>query len=757
MGVGMTERLGFSLKLALFALLSTTLVSADAVYAAQAQQARAERPKLGLVLSGGGARGFAHIGALKALEELRVRFDVIAGTSMGSMVGGAYAAGYSAKQIEDITLAVDWPRMFAPRPDRDRMDWQGKDNDRRGLGPTEIGVTRDGLRFSGQLVPSQELDIFLQRSTEPFNSVYDLSELDIPFAAVATDLESGQRVVLQKEISLAQAMRCSMSVPGAFRPAEYKGRVLVDGGLIDNLPIDLARDMGADRVVAINVGTPLGKRDDIKGVLGVMAQVVNILTEQNVRKSKESIRPGDIYIEPDLGELTSGDFMKSRDIIEIGYKAVMDNRELFEPYIEDEYDYRFYLSARYEKTLVEGEHNISEVKVAGLEHVNPEHVLATIDIDTDKPVSNEQAAEAARDIWAEGDFQSVPFRFEPGPNGTEVLVFEPEEKTVGYSRLMFGGNVQSDFQSSNTFNVLLAHTWGWLNKWGGEWRNEIQLGEVKRFLSEFHQPLGVGGRWFLMPRVSYQWEPFDLYVGDSDTPVGEFRTETFEAGVFLGYEFPRLGRVSAGAGWYDSRIKTETFITDLKYTEDSSFVSLRANFDTLDDASFPRRGFYFDGSVTYDFNPQGSIGEPDSNTRYEIRAAIPLQFGERTTALVSGRVAAASEVGNYNMGGVFNLSGSPYGRYSGDRLAFGRVMIYHDLSRTMRELRMPIYLGGTFEIGRVWNGTITEDIGDQGTPWRKAASLYIASDTWLGPMYLVAGRTFGESSSLTFYWGRLLW
>lgn len=220
MGVGMTERLGFSLKLALFALLSTTLVSADAVYAAQAQQARAERPKLGLVLSGGGARGFAHIGALKALEELCVRFDVIAGTSMGSMVGGAYAAGYSAKQIEDITLAVDWPRMFAPRPDRDRMDWQGKDNDRRGLGPTEIGVTRDGLRFSGQLVPSQELDIFLQRSTEPFNSVYDLSELDIPFAAVATDLESGQRVVLQKEISLAQAMRCSMSVPGHFvRPS----------------------------------------------------------------------------------------------------------------------------------------------------------------------------------------------------------------------------------------------------------------------------------------------------------------------------------------------------------------------------------------------------------------------------------------------------------------------------------------------------------------------------------------------------------
>ena len=211
----MTKRLGFSLKLALFALLSTTIVGADAVYAAPTQQARAERPRLGLVLSGGGARGFAHIGALKALEELRVRFDVITGTSMGSMVGGAYAAGYSAKQIEDITLAVDWPRMFAPRPDRNRMDWQGKDNDRRGLGPTEIGVTKDGLRFSGQLVPSQELDIFLQRSTQPFNSVYDLSELEKVWFEGIEYLRQFKLVDSEHEINFLLASGKSVLCEGA--------------------------------------------------------------------------------------------------------------------------------------------------------------------------------------------------------------------------------------------------------------------------------------------------------------------------------------------------------------------------------------------------------------------------------------------------------------------------------------------------------------------------------------------------------------
>lgn len=742
-----------SLSVRLLVLLAAALGAG----AAQAAEASLDKPRLGLVLSGGGARGFAHIGALKALEELRVRFDVVTGTSMGSMVGGAYAAGYSAHQIEAITLAVDWPRMFSPVPDRERMDWQAKDDNRRGYGMLEMGVGRDGLKLPAQVVPSQELNIFLQRSTEPFNHIYDLSKLAIPFAAVATDLETGQAVVLQKEVTLSQAMRCSMSVPGAFRPVEHKGRLLVDGGLVDNLPVDLARGMGAQRVVAINTGTPLSKRGDIRGVVGVMGQVVNILTEQNVRKSKASLTPEDIYIEPELGELTSGDFLKTEEIIAIGYKAVMAKKELFAPYADSPEDYERYLTARQQKTDNDGQHRISSVQVAGLKRVNPERVLAQADIDTSRPVTNEEAAEAARNIWAGGDFMNVPFRFEPGPNGTEVLVFEPEEQSIGYSTLRFGGNIQSDFLSSNTFNVLLSHTWGWLNDWGAHWRNEIQVGEIKRFLSEFTQPLGAASNWFVMPRVSYQWEPFDLYVDDNRIPVGEFRTETLEGALYLGYEFPRLGRVSTGGGWYKRRIRTETFITNIKEDESSPFVSVRANFDTLDNASFPRRGFYLDGALSYALNPSGmqdtGAGNPD--VRYDAQAALPVRLGRYTTALLSFKGGLGSDADNYNLGGVFNLSGSPHGRYAGDRLLFGRVMLYHDVSRTMRELRMPVYLGGTLEAGRVWSSAIGDQVSGQDESWQRAASVFVASDSWVGPIYLVLGRTFGQSSSLTFYWGRL--
>lgn len=744
----------------IFRSVCTTLFALTAALAAGAAASGdvpADKPRLGLVLSGGGARGFSHIGALKALEELRVRFDVVAGTSMGSMVGGAYAAGYSAEQIEAITLAVDWPRMFAPSPDRERMSWQSKNDNRRGFSQLEIGVDKDGLHLPGQVVPSQELSIFLQRSTEPFSSVYDLSKLDIPFAAVATDLESGEAVVLQKNVTLAQAMRCSMSIPGAFRPVEHDGRILVDGGLVDNLPVGVARQMGAERVVAINAGTPLGKRGQIRGVVGVMGQVVNILTEQNVRKSRASLTDRDIYIEPDLSDFTSGDFMQAREIIEAGYRAVMDNKALFEPYRESSRDYDIYLTARHEKTRTDGLHSVSSVRVAGLERVNPERVLAEADIDTDKPVTNEEAAESARNIWASGDFMNVPFRFEPGPENTEVLVFEPEEKSIGYSTIRLGGNIQTDFQSSNTFNVLLSHTWSWLNDWGAEWRNEIQVGEVKRFLSEFLQPLGPASNWYVMPHLSYQWEPFDLYLRNDRIPVGKFRTEMLDAGVFFGYEFPRLGRIAAGGGWYESRIRTETYVENIKAEESSSFVSVRANFDTLDNASFPRRGFYFEGNLTYAINPHGSQdgGSTNPKTHYGLKAGLPVRLGTHTTVLLSGEGGMGSDADTYNLGGVFNLSGSPYGRYAGDRLLFGRAMVYHDISRTMRELGMPVYIGGTIEAGRIWSSIISDRVAESDEEWRHAASVFVASDSWIGPVYLVLGRTFGESSSLTFYWGRL--
>ncbi len=740
----------------LLLLCSALLVFSEAQAAEQSTRgAPPARERIGLVLSGGGARGFAHIGVLKALEELHVPFDVVAGTSMGSMVGGGFAAGYSADEIRSITLSVNWPRMFAPSPDREKLTWRQKEDDRQGLGRGEIGLTRKGLEFPAEVVPSQELDIFLQRVTEPVASVNDLSQLSIPFAAVATDLETGERVVLQKNVTLAQAMRASMSVPGAYAPVQFHGRLLVDGGLVDNLPVGQARAMGAQRLVIINTGTPLGRRESLSSIVGIMGQVVNLLTEQNVQASKKEIGPGDIYIEPDLTGITSGDFMRADEIIARGYAAAMAQRERLKALAVRTDQYAAWAQARSDEMQRPREHMLSGVEVAGLETVNPERVISNIDIDTSKPVSNDEVAEAARELWATGDFQGVPFRFEPGPYGTEVLVFEPTEKDYGYSVLRFGGNLQSNFAQSNTFNVMLSHTWGWLNGWGARWTNLVQAGEVKRLSSDWMQPLGASSSFFIQPKVSYEWEPFDVY-SDNGTAIARYHNERLDLGLALGYDLGRFGRVTVGGGWMDNRTKAEIGTIDLNARADSAYGRITFGLDTLDDASFPKKGLLVDASVWKAISPDSTRMETINSVAYDVNVWKPFSLGRRTTLLLSGRYARAPQAGNFNLGGVFNLSGSPYGRWAGNRLHLARAMLYHDVSRSVDILRMPVYIGASAEIGRAYDGGGDDSqIWQPDRSWKRAASIYAAVDSWFGPLYLVAGRTFGEESSITLYWGQL--
>ncbi len=707
---------------------------------------------VGLVLSGGGARGFAHIGALKALEELNVPVTLVTGTSMGAMVGGAYAAGYSADDIRQITLGVNWRRMFAPRAERSDLSWRRKDDDRKGLGVGELGISDKGLTLPAEVVPTQELDIFLSHATEPVNAVNDLSRLSLPFAAMATDLESGKRVVMQKNVTLSLAMRASMSVPGAFAPVNYNGRLLVDGGLVDNLPVCQAREMGAKLVIAVNVGTPLSKREQLSSIVGVMGQVVNILTEQNVQASIASLGPQDIFITPDLEAYSSGDFHKAREIIAAGYEAVMKHKEALQALSVEPQAFQQWQIARASHVQNSGVHDIARVEVRGLKRVNPEKVIADIDLDTSKPVDNETIAQAARHVWADGDFQSVPFRFEPGPRGTEVLVFEPAEKEWGYSSLRFGGNLQTDFKSHNSFNVLLAHTWGWLNDWGAEWRTELQAGEIKRAMTEWYQPLGPSSSFFLRPRISYEWEPFEVYL-DTDTPVARYRNERFDVGVSLGYELARFGELSAGVGFQDLRTKGEITLWSDKAKVTSAYGKLELSIDTLDHASFPREGLYLDASVTRYVGAHVE-GEELTSTVYAGSFLAPVAIGKDWSVVFGGKLGRSNQAGNFNLGGVFNLSGSPYGRYAGSNMALGRVIVMNNISRTMKELGMPVYVGASFEMGRAWDDSHVQ-WSARDDKWREAASVYVAVDSLIGPIYLVAGRTFGAGSTVTLYWGRL--
>ncbi len=262
------------------------------------------RPRIGLVLSGGGARGLAHVGVLKMLERERIPIDVIAGTSMGAIIGGLYASGMSALQLEKELLAVNWDDVFASRVDRPLLSQRRKEQDFELSPLLEFGMRDGELRAPLGALSGRGLESLLRRYTLPVRGVRDFSQLAIPFRAVATDLETGKPVILGSG-DLALAMRSSMSVPGVFAPTEADGRILGDGGLIDNLPVGVARAMGADIVIAVNIGTPLSGRAALSSVTGLTAQMLSILTEQNVERSLALLKPGDVLIAPPLGRPAS--------------------------------------------------------------------------------------------------------------------------------------------------------------------------------------------------------------------------------------------------------------------------------------------------------------------------------------------------------------------------------------------------------------------------------------------------------------------
>src|SRR5215831_4793442 len=280
----------------------------------------ANRPRIGLALSGGGARGIAHVGVLKVLDEMRIPISCVTGTSMGAVVGATFAAGRTPEEMQRFVLDVDWDEIFRDKPPRDEIAVRRKTDDYKTLFAPEFGVKEGGLALPKGVLSGVAIESFFRTLSTPASGITDFRKLPIPFRAIATDIETGQEVVLDHG-SLAEAMRASMSVPGAMAPVEISGRLLVDGGIANNLPIDQARQLCADVIIAVNISTPPLKRSEITSALSVVGQLINFLGKQTVEQQIKSLSDKDVFIEPDLGDISAGTFDRSADAIRIGEQA----------------------------------------------------------------------------------------------------------------------------------------------------------------------------------------------------------------------------------------------------------------------------------------------------------------------------------------------------------------------------------------------------------------------------------------------------
>ncbi len=706
------------------------------------------RPRIALVLSGGGARGLAHIGVLKVLRELRVPVDAIAATSMGSIVGGAYAAGRTPEEMEAILKDADWATILSDRPPRKELNFRRKEDDLRFIGQTEFGLGREGLILPGGAFGSQNVEEFLRLVARPGSEAQRLDALPIPLRAVATDLVTGEQVVL-REVPLSVAMRASMSVPGAFAPTRIGDRLLGDGGLTRNLPVEVGRAMGADVIIAVNVGTPLLPREALGSAFGVAQQMINILTEQNVAASLRELGPEDILVSPDLRGITFFDFERAGDLVARGEVAARAMTARLQALALDEKDYATWESVRrLPAPLVDPV--ITAVETRGTVRTNPRALVNEVANRTDVAVGNvavaEDFVEAARALHGTGEFERVEVRPETR-DGQTVAVIDVEEKSWGPDYLRIGGRAVTDFRTDGRFSVTLQHTRTWVNPWGAEWRNELQVGDLRRVMTSFYQPLGPGSPWFVEPVIEALKSDHDIYVAGNrrtDRVTNEVTSASFSLGRRLGGT--GVARVVAGHQHFRSTPAISSRGLE-PVKDDANFLKLDATFDTLDDANFPRRGYLANAIAT---RTDYLAGDGSQLNTYYAQLLWPVTFDRLTLLGLAFGGRAKEDRDSFALGGFLNLSGTPVGALAGSQAAGVSLVTYYRMGDLPRVLGRGWYTGFSLEAGDAWS----RSTGFQWGNVKKAGSLFVGLDTILGPFYAGWGMTHRGDSAFYLFLGR---
>jgi NTE family protein len=706
-----------------------------------------KRPKICLVLSGGGARGAAHVGVIKVLEQYRVPIDCIAGTSMGALVGGAYASGMSVEDMEKIIAGISVEKLFREKPPRQELAMRRKADDYRNYVGPEIGTGAGAAILGKGVVTGVQLETVL-RELSRVQGYHKFDELPIPYRAAATDLVTGKAVIFS-DGDLANVMRASMSVPGAVAPADYAGMILVDGMLTSNLPVDAARAMGADIVIAVNVGTPLLKREQLNSILGVAGQMLSILTEQNVQASLASLKPTDILISPELGDYSTGDFdnlPKISPLGEVAARKVADRLALLSlPPAE-----YAALRQRQQVAIAPDLRPVDEIRFNPLTHVNPEAAHAVMETTVGKPLVQRQLDADMRRLYGTGDLEHVNYRLLEEP-GKRVLVVDAVEKAWGPNYLRLGIGLSSDFSRETYFNVLATHRMTWLNSLGAELRTDAQLGFNNSLRMEFYQPFDVRGIFFIAPRAEVRSDRLNLYSGDQRVAVYNVGSGT--AGVDLGLQSAQYGelRVGVEGGTVIPRLDTgPPFLgqSGAHYAQDG--IRTRLRFDRLDNVNFPRQGWAADLEL---YDSMTSLGAVDAYDKWYATGNAAYSFGEHTVRL---NLTAGGHLGSnplpaydqFQWGGFLRQSGYATGQLVGASLQYGQVVYIHRLVR-----------GGLFDGAY---GGVSLEVGNYGSPLvpsntsglLKSMALFVGADSLVGPVYFGYGRAADGQGSFYFYLGR---
>lgn len=696
---------------------------------------QAERPSIGLALSGGGARGLAHIGILRWFAEQRIPIDYIAGTSMGGLVGGLYAGGVDPESLRELIQGEPWSGVLRAAPTYSDLSYRRKEDRRRFPGILQLGW-RDGLKIQSGLSDAHFIGLLISRLSVPYSFVSDFDALPIPFRAVATDLVSGERVILG-EGSLAQALEATIAIPGVFPPVEINGQILVDGGLLNNLPTDVVRKMGADVVIAVNVGTPLMDKESLSSFFGILDQSIGVMMLENVR---QNLLLADIILTPDLQHYGSGDFASGEALIELGYQSAQAKQVILQGLSVNQDEWDRYRNRRESRKMKDGLEP-TFVEVEGTNGRGQEEISRRLSGHAGRSLDTDALESDLNSIYGLGRYRSLDYRgiLRDGRKGLRVGV---HSKTHGPPFINLGLEINGAETDNVRFGFNSRITFLDVGGPGTEWRVDLGVGSRLLAATEFYRPLGAG--FFVAPRSFAERTVIDLFQSGART--SEYRSTSRGVGVDLGFDFGNKTD-EIRLGYQISHLDADTRIgSPLLPTLEGpvGMTSLRWVHDGLDSSIIPRQGWRIRLEPRWYFqSPQVSGGFPQTR----VKLALFRKVREWGSVFLLGEGATtfddtAPPAQQLTLGGPLRLGAFGSQEFRGSRLVFSSQGYIHHIASLSPFLGGKIYAGLWHEVGAVFERDGPRD-------YRSVISTGFLADTFLGPALI--GASWGEAGQRRLY------
>ena len=689
-------------------------------------------PRIGLVLSGGGARGISHIGVLRWFEAHRIPVDYVAGTSIGGLVGGLYAMGMASSEIADLMQSIDWARAFASRPSYSELSFRRKEDRRNYQVEYQMGA-RNGIQLAPRLSSPHYIGLLIDRLTLPYSTISSFDDLPIPFRCTATDLLTAQSLIL-KDGSLASAMQATMAIPGVFPPVERNGKYLVDGGLLNNLPADLARGMKADVVIAVDIGTKLGDVKTIETLQGILTQTITIMT---IDSDRRNLPLADIILTPDLGAHSILDFSAIKNLIDIGYQGAETKASVLQQYSLDPDSWNRHLAARNGRKITRVP--VPEaIEVAGIEEGAQEPIRDLLKSFVGKELDTKRLETVLTMLAGQGRYESLDYQFarsrsDPPAN---ILLIRVKERPYAPPTLDFGLQLDGSDIDAVHFNIGTRFTLYDIGKYGSEWRNDLRFGFKALLASEYFFPIGRRG-FFVAPEAYFVRFATNLFSA-AGARVADYQTNRAGLRSSLGFMTRRMefqagyeiGRFAADVRSGEPPVKSAAGLVRLAY--------MRWAFDGTDSATMPSRGLRFTAEGSWISEaPLATSPFPTA----EINALMLYPVSRRGSVFVNARFGTAFNKTAppemmFTLGGPFKLGAYDYDEFRGSHSFLGSLGYRHEIGNLS-----PFFGGKIYGIAWFDAGGAYADFRVPAVQYQGSAGLMM--DTKLGSFSIIgaAGKS----------------